>query len=174
MKYHNGFSLVELMVTLTVATILMSITLPNLSSLYEAQRANSSIRVIQQTLQYGRNAAISYGVRVTVCPVKDNQCDSDWRNGLTVFTDTGDKNQLDGNDAVLLQTASFNSKDIVSYNRSAVRFQPDGLASGTNGTLRYCPGSASSPYSKAVIVNQAGRVRFSKMKNINCSKWFTY
>lgn len=169
MKYYYGFTLVELMTTLVVATTLISIAVPNLSSLYEAQRANSSIRVIQQTLQFGRNAAISYGVSVTVCPVKDNQCDSNWGNGLTVFTDSGDRNQLDGNDAILLQTSPFNSKDIVSYNRSAVRFQPDGLASGTNGTLRYCPNSANSPNSKAVIVNQAGRVRFSNQKTIYCS-----
>jgi type IV fimbrial biogenesis protein FimT len=168
MKTQHGFTLIELMVTLSVATILMGITVPNLSSFYEAQRADSNIRIIQQTLQYGRNAAISYGVRVTVCPVKDNRCDSNWQNGLTVFTDAGNKNQLDGNDTILIQTTSFDPKDIVSYNRSAVRFQPDGLASGTNGTLRYCPNSKTSPYSKAVIVSQAGRVRFSKDTNINC------
>jgi type IV fimbrial biogenesis protein FimT len=169
MKQPYGFTLIELMVTLAIAIILISVAAPSLSSFYDAYRAKSSILVIQQALQYGRNAAISYGVRVTVCPVKLNRCDNDWQNGLTVFTDAGDKNQLDGSDTVILQTSPFNTKDIVSYNRAAIRFKPDGLASGTNGTLRYCPSSATSPYSKAIIVNQAGRVRFSTDESIHCS-----
>ncbi|QYJ88989.1 GspH/FimT family pseudopilin [Shewanella halotolerans] len=170
MKHHNGFTLIELMVTLTVATILLSVGLPSLTDLYQAYRADSAIRLIQQTLQFARNSAINYGVWVTVCPVKDNQCANDWHLGLSVFTDSGTSNQLDGTDKLLIQTGSFDSGDFVYYNRASARFQPDGLASGSNGTLRYCPGSANSPYSKAVIVNQAGRIRFSKEKNISCNQ----
>ncbi|MFV7782855.1 GspH/FimT family pseudopilin [Shewanella marisflavi] len=170
MKLKNGFTLIELMVTLSVATILLSIAVPNLSSLHQAYRADAAIRIIQQTLQFARNAAINYGVRVTVCPIKDNQCTNDWHLGLSVFTDSGTSNQLDGNDKLLMQTASFDRDDFVYYNRAAARFLPDGLASGTNGTLRYCPSSKTSPYSKAVVVNQAGRVRFSKEKNISCNQ----
>lgn len=165
----TGSTLIELMVTLVVATILIVIGVPSLHQLYEAQRAQSAIRVIQQTLQYARNAAINFGVRVTVCPITSDSCSKDWRLGLTVFTDSGDKNRIDDTDKILLQTSPFNPKDIVSYNRSAVRFHSDGLASGSNGTLRYCPSSATSPYSKAVIVNQAGRVRFSQSNKIECS-----
>lgn len=170
MDKHYGFNLIELMVTLIVATILIGIAAPSLSNLYDAQRANSSIREIQQTLQFGRNAAISYGLRVTICPLKDNQCDENWQNGLSVFTDSGVTNQLDANDKLLLSTRPFHPRDTVDYNRAAVRFQPDGLASGTNGTLTYCPTSANNPNSKAVIVNQAGRVRFSNKQQISCIK----
>lgn len=169
MTTSTGFTLVEVMVTLAISTILMGVAAPNLSNLYDDLRADSHIRTIQQTLQYGRNSAISYATRVTICPVEDDKCSNNWQLGLTVFTDSGDKNSIDGIDKILIQTAPFNTRDTVTYNRSAVRFQPDGLASGTNGTLKYCPSSASSPYSKAVIVNQAGRIRFSREKNITCS-----
>ncbi|MCG9695997.1 GspH/FimT family pseudopilin [Shewanella sp. Isolate11] len=166
---HNGLTLVELMVTITVATILIGIAAPSLSSLYDAQRAGANIRKIQQSLQFARNAAISYGVRVTVCPVADNQCNSDWQSGLVIFTDSGTTNILDGSDKVIYQTGEFHQQDTISYNRRAVHFYPDGLASGSNGTLKYCPGSPTSSSSKAVIVNQAGRVRFSTDNNISCS-----
>ena len=85
-----------------------------------------------------------------------------------MIIDRGKKNQLDASDSLLQQTSAFNQNDFVGYNRPAVRFQPDGLASGTNGTLTYCPSAIDSEYSKAVIVNQAGRARMSKKKNIKC------
>ncbi|GGB60180.1 GspH/FimT family protein [Shewanella inventionis] len=164
----KGFSLIEVIVTSLLIMLLSLIAIPSFSAVNEQIRAQSSIKVIQQTIQFGRNMAITYGTRVTVCPIVDNKCSADWSIGLSVFIDQGKKNQLDANDQILQQTSAFNENDYVSYNRAAVRFQPDGLASGTNGTLTYCPGTVDSEYSKAVIVNQAGRARMSKKKNIIC------
>ncbi|SQH75673.1 Prepilin-type N-terminal cleavage/methylation domain-containing protein [Shewanella benthica] len=169
MKINNGFTLVELMTILVISTSLISIAVPNFNSLYDHFRADSSIRVIQQTLQMARNTAISYGVRVTVCPITENECSEDWTIGITVFIDSGASNVIDGQDEILFKTARFYHNDFVTYNRSAIRFQADGLASGTNGTLKYCPSSTMSQYSKAVIINQSGRIRFSKADIIECT-----
>tara|TARA_R110002033_G_scaffold90223_2_gene140240 strand:+ start:5641 stop:6162 length:522 start_codon:yes stop_codon:yes gene_type:complete len=165
---ENGFSLIEVIITTLVASIMSLIAIPPLNDVIEQIRARSTIQVIQQTIQLGRNMAISYGARVTVCPLVENVCSEDWSLGLSVFIDQGEKNQLDANDQLLQQTSPFNENDYIRYNRPAIRFQPDGLASGTNGTLTYCPGKVDSEYAKAVIVNQAGRVRISKKKNITC------
>ncbi|WP_143562293.1 GspH/FimT family pseudopilin [Shewanella sp. UCD-KL12] len=169
MPPQKGFTLVELMTTLVITTTLISVAVPNFNSLYDHYRADSSIRTILQALQLARNSAISYGVRVTTCPVVDNRCSKDWTIGLTVFTDSGEPNTIDAEDVILLKTSPFYQHDFVTYNRSSVRFLPDGLASGTNGTLKYCPTSIKSESSKAVIINQSGRVRFSKAKVIECT-----
>ncbi|MGE6434217.1 GspH/FimT family pseudopilin [Shewanella baltica] len=167
--HQKGFSLIELIISLAVLTILLTGGVPSLTDVYTQYRADSSIRIIQQTLQFARNQAITLNRTVTACAVIDEKCVQNWQVGLTVFIDTNNNNQLDDIDKKLYITNAFDSKDIVKYNRTAIRFQPDGLASGTNGTLKYCPSSATSPYSRAVIVNQAGRVRLSKNSNINCS-----
>ena len=164
----KGFGLIEVIVVTLIVMLMSLIAIPSFSSLTEQIRARSNIQVIQQTIQLGRNMAISYGARVTVCPLVENVCSEDWSLGLSVFIDQGEKNQLDANDQLLQQTSPFNENDYIRYNRPAIRFQPDGLASGTNGTLTYCPGKVDSEYAKAVIVNQAGRVRISKKKNITC------
>lgn len=168
-SHRKGFSLIELMTSLSILTILLTGGIPSLTDFYTQYRADSSIRIIQQTLQFTRNQAITLNRTVTACAVIDEKCVQNWQVGLTVFIDTNKNSQLDDSDKILYMTNAFDSKDIVKYNRTAIRFQPDGLASGTNGTLKYCPSSATSPYSRAVIVNQAGRVRLSKSSNINCS-----
>ncbi|MGX9462386.1 GspH/FimT family pseudopilin [Shewanella sp. A14] len=164
----KGFNLIEVIVTTLLTVLLSLMAFPSFTAISEQTRARSNISVIQQTFQFARNMAISYGVRVTVCPIVENKCSSDWRIGLSVFIDRGSKNQLDNNDRILRQTAPFNENDYINYNRPAIRFRADGLASGTNGTLTYCPSTIDSKYSKAVIVNQAGRARMSKKKNIKC------
>lgn len=168
MKTQLGFTLVECISTLAISTILISVGVPQFNSLYEYFRSDTSIRRVQQSLQLARNYAINYSIRVTVCPIEEGRCSKDWRIGLTIFTDQGEKNQIDGDDRIIFKTNSFDSRDFITYNRSAIRFQPTGLASGTNGTLRYCPSKVDSEHSSALIVNQAGRVRFSKKKVITC------
>lgn len=167
-NYHNGVTLIELIVTLSISTTLLTIGAPSFIDLSDQIRADSNIRKIQQTLQLARNAAISYGYRVTACPLVDNRCTENWQKGITVFIDTGTVNILDANDRIINMTGEFDERDFLDYNRSSVKFQPDGLASGSNGTFKYCPRTYNSQYSRAVIINQAGRVRFSTAKNIDC------
>ncbi|MCL1144864.1 GspH/FimT family pseudopilin [Shewanella marinintestina] len=162
-----GFTVIELMVTMAVATILISSSIPSLKAFYSHARSNSNIRKIQQSVQLARNHAVAYGLRVTVCPLEAKKCTDNWQKNITVFTDSGDSNILDGNDQVIYSIGPFSDRDTISYNRAAIRFQPEGLASGTNGTLRYCPDLLDSEYSRAVIVNQSGRVRFSN-KSVDC------
>ncbi|MBB1428274.1 MULTISPECIES: GspH/FimT family pseudopilin [unclassified Shewanella] len=165
----KGFGLIEVIVTTLVVMLMSLIAIPSFKSVNEQVRVKSNIITIQQSLQFARNMAINYGRRVTVCNLEDNNCTKQWHKGFTVFLDGSQKNELSVDDIILLQVPSFNENDFVYYNRTSVRFQPDGLASGTNGTFRYCPNSIDSPYSKAVIINQSGRVRFSK-KKVTCKK----
>lgn len=164
----NGFTLIELLVTLTIAAILLAIASPSLSNFYARYRAESNIKLIQQTLMLARNHAITLGKKVTVCALVNNECDANWQSGLTAFIDINGNYQLDSNEHTIFVTNAFSQQDVVICNRIAFRFRPDGLASGTNGTLKYCPSDIHSPYSKSVIVNQAGRARVSTAKGISC------
>ncbi|MBO2627819.1 GspH/FimT family pseudopilin [Shewanella algae] len=164
-----GFSLLEVMVAMALLAVLASVGAPSLKSLYEGYRAQTGIKQVQQLLQFARNQAISYGVRVSVCALKDGRCEADaWQQGVTVFSDRNGNLALDDDDKLLFQSGAFDSQDILRYNRDAIRFLPDGLATGTNGTFKYCPGQANSPHSEALVINQAGRIRHSQDENINC------
>ncbi|MEZ9235365.1 MULTISPECIES: GspH/FimT family pseudopilin [Shewanella] len=167
-RYSNGFNLIELITTMSIFSLLSIIALPSFKNLQQQLRVDSNLRTIQQSMQFARNMAINYGTRVTVCPLSEGKCSRDWQNGYVIFTDSGKTNEFNSSDVILLEVNQFNQEDIVQYNRLAVRYQPDGLASGTNGTLTYCPESHNSPNSKALVINQAGKVRFSTKKTIIC------
>ncbi|MCW3173436.1 GspH/FimT family pseudopilin [Shewanella subflava] len=169
-RHNCGFNFVELMTTITITSLLSVIAFPSFNAIQQQWRVDSNISTIQHAMQFARNMAISYGTRVTVCPLEQGKCGNNWQGGFSIFSDNGVTNELDSKDKILKEINAFHANDIVQYNRKAVRFQPDGLASGTNGTLTYCPEKFNSPYSKAVIINQAGRVRFSTKKDIKCAE----
>ncbi|NKF51003.1 prepilin-type N-terminal cleavage/methylation domain-containing protein [Shewanella sp. WXL01] len=164
----QGFSLIELMTTLVIASSLTLTALPSFLALKQKIRSQTHVSKVQSFIQLGRNHALTYGKPVTICHLENNRCDNNWQLGMTAFFDSGTRNQLDGDDKIIKVFEAFPTQDIAYYNRKAIRFKIDGFASGTNGTFRYCPDTNTSPHSRAVIVNQAGRVRFSTAKKIEC------
>ncbi|WP_299492185.1 GspH/FimT family pseudopilin [uncultured Shewanella sp.] len=168
MNMRNGFTLIEIMTVLIVAITLIIVAVPSLTAIYHHLRADSSIRHIMQSLQLARNQAMNYKKTVTVCPLEENVCSSKWHQGVDVFFDSDESNKVDGDDQIIYTTGKFNDADFVTFNRTSIRFQNNGMASGTNGTLKYCPGDPKSSYSKAIIISQSGRVRFSNDTNITC------
>ncbi|WP_065187438.1 GspH/FimT family pseudopilin [Shewanella woodyi] len=173
---EKGFTLVELMVTLAVSMILLSIGVPSLTDMYQKYRVESEIRKVQQYLMFARSQAVSYGARVTVCPITGSSCGSDWKSGFSIFIDNGAAATIDSTngvtDPIIKQVDAFNSKDFFTYAGSSVSFTPDGLipTNSTVGTFSYCPGSTTSKNSRGIEVSSSGKVRFSD-SIINCTSY---
>jgi len=170
----KGFTLVELMVTIAIAAVLLSVGIPSLTSLYEGYRAESEIRKVQQYLMLARNQAVSYGTRVTLCPLSGSSCGSDWNSGFSIFIDNGVIGTIDASsgvtDQIIKQVDAINSSDFLSFAASSISFTSDGLiATGSSsGTFGYCPGSKTSEESKGVDVSPSGKARFT-VGSVTCS-----
>jgi prepilin-type N-terminal cleavage/methylation domain-containing protein len=172
-KIQSGFTLIELMVTIAVAAILLAIGVPSLTSLYEGIRARSVISTIESSFVFGRSQAVSYGSRVSICPMTTTSCGSDWTKGFSVFIDNGTLGSMDTTngiaDVVLRKVDAFNSNDIIKSDLSRLSFNPDGLmANGNSGTFRYCPGAADSSSSEAISINSSGRMS-TITSTVNCN-----
>ncbi len=167
----SGFTLIELLVTLVIAMILISVGAPSMKSLYEAYRSDSEIRKINQSLQFARSYAISYGSNVTMCPIDSDSenCGEDWTRGFKILIDNGTQDTIDGNDEVLTVVGAFNSNDFISFSHSAINFTADGLTSSA-GLFIYCPGSKSSTESMGLQINASGTARLiSTETSLNCN-----
>ncbi|TCN81541.1 GspH/FimT family pseudopilin [Shewanella fodinae] len=157
---YRGFTLVELMVTVAVAAILLSVGVPSLKSLYDGYRVRSEISRIEQLLAFARNQAVSYGMTVSVCAyASDGVCGSNWRNGILVYAV-----DPDGNNKTLKVVDGFNSGD--SVKGTDVSFRADGLSSGA-ATFVYCTDS-SSVNSRSVTVSTSGMIKYGA-DGLSCS-----
>ncbi|ABX48342.1 type IV pilus biogenesis protein, putative [Shewanella baltica OS625] len=150
----KGFTLVELMVTIAVAAILLTIGVPSLTSLYEGTRSTNEIRKISDVFAFARNQAVNYGATVTVCPYAASPCGTDWNKGFSVYIENG------GAKNVLKVIDSFNEHDVISLSGPTdkkVDFTPDGLVS-VETSIIYCS-NGKSDGSKSLKISTSGLIR---------------
>lgn len=79
---QKGFTLIELMVTLVVLVIALTIGVPSFVTWIKNNRIDTATRTLAGALQLARNEAVS---RQTVITVDSG---GDWSNGLRIYTDT--------------------------------------------------------------------------------------
>ncbi|MFT6987854.1 MAG: type IV fimbrial biogenesis protein FimT [Psychromonas sp.] len=157
----KGFTLIELMVSISVTSILAVIAVPNFSNFIVKIRVNNEISQLHRMLLITRNTAINSGHKVIICPLDNNsQCTTQWQNKLSVFVDVNNNKLFDVNEKVIKVRPKITSGDALIYGkkRNKITFKPTGQLSGlANGTFRYCPQSHKK-YSRGIVVARSGRV----------------
>ncbi|QIZ78764.1 GspH/FimT family pseudopilin [Ferrimonas lipolytica] len=156
MKHQDGLTLLELLITLTIAGIMLSVGVPSFTQLLQYHRVETSIDSLYKDLTYARQLAAAYQNSVTVCPLdNNNNCHNDWSNGYTIFVDAGTANQFNSASDELLQTrAEFNEDDYLDA-ATQYRFSSDGFVSN-NTTIRYCATAKDGNHKKELTISVTG------------------
>jgi type IV fimbrial biogenesis protein FimT len=167
MKRLNGFTLIELIVTMVIAAIVLSIAVPSYQASVQNNRRTTAINELATALQLARSTAISRRVSVTVCRSTDGaNClngagSGDWTRGWMVFTDPNNNNSLDAGETVLRVHGALPGGATLIGNNNVVNqisFQATGLARGSNGTITHCDARGSGDAS-ALVISVGGQVR---------------
>ncbi len=127
---QQGFTLLEMMVTITIAGILLAIAVPALGTFIRGSRVSGSARDFVVDFSQARNEAILRATTVSVCTSSDlATCDgSGWNSGRLVFVDGGTVGTVDPGDQILSVTRPLNS---------ALTTTASGVAAGN--VLTYSP-----------------------------------
>lgn len=160
----RGYTLVETMITLAIAGVLISVSLPDLASYRQSAHADALMQRIQSLISLARTEAAMQGLNVTFCPtVAGDECGKDWAQGLLLFTDRNKDRVINEDDTVLrvsLDEAPQGSLRWRAFgNRRYIQVQATGFLRHQNGNFTYCDHSGNPKHSRQLVVNAAGRVR---------------
>ena len=156
----GGYTLLELLVTVSISGIFASIAIPSLSEL----RAQTSHKALKDEtlifLKSSRGDAANLNTNVKICTLSEQKCDG-LSTPWVAFTDQNNNNRLDSNETVLRQH-SLNVNSVQwRKNRKSIRFMANGQARGYNGTLNICT-KANKLFQ--IVVANTGRLRFGETK----------
>lgn len=162
----KGFTLTELMTTISIAAILLTVGIPTFARINDTSLMRQQIQSAQMIVATARSQAIIQRAFVTVCALNDNnECHRDWQNTITAFQDANNNQLLESEDRILYSVAPVdNSKIVRQFNRDFIRFRPSGDAFATNGTMKICLNS-DQPIVKTLILSGTGRIRRGQDSN---------
>ena len=166
MKYFSGhiqpfmgFTLPELLVTMAVASILLSFAGPSMQSLVADRRVAAITSEMYGTLALARSEAIKRQTMVSVCSsVNGTGCDelnSGWHHGWLVFSDQNRDGVFNNDDQLIRAIPEQPSIVTISWNRGfSLSFNSRGQTS-TAGSFEVCERSET----RAIVISMTGRAR---------------
>ncbi|MGJ7556564.1 GspH/FimT family pseudopilin [Variovorax sp. RB3P1] len=166
----RGFTLIELMVTITVAAVLLVIGVPSFVAFQRSSELTSAANSFVAALGAARGEAMKRGLQAVVVPREDNN----WATGWIVFVDTDNNQQFNGADILIVQQGTLPSyfsatgQGTAALSPAYVMFNPSGYTqtSGSvfqSATLKIerndISGTAKTQQTRIVVISKTGRAR---------------
>ena len=161
----GGYSLYELIITVGIAAIMMSLGVPSFGKMLADHRLRVEVDAIFHAVHLARKESVMRRREVTLCPSRDGRnCmpGPDWSAGWIMFVNR-DRDTPAARDPgePLLQQFSVSLHNQVTANRRSFSFRTTVLRA-TNGTFIFCD-RARRAEPRALIVSYTGRPRVSRI-----------
>ena len=160
---HSGFTLIEMMITISVAAIILSLAVPSFNFLVLNNRLTTDINRLVTSLNLARSEAVKRGVRVSVAAIDSSDAANEWgKGGWRVWIDTNGNGGVDAGEVVLsVEQALSGSMVLNSVNDvSSFVYQPDGSI-GALDTLTLCDNTRTGETGREITVNVTGRINLN-------------
>lgn len=150
-KYHQAFSLIELLLALTLIALLASLALPSFAGLIERNHMQSLRDQLQAQLNQARASSVLHNRDVEACGSSDGQhCDDQWRQGwLLHFPDSQQ----------IISQQRLTTQDHIMWAGASrrIRFHSNGTSPLGNGRLYIC--DQYQAVALQIVISRQGRLR---------------
>jgi len=169
-KCQSGFSLMELLTTIGVGALLISVGLPGLTEFTKNANIVTSSNTFLADMHYARDLAVTRNRRVVICPSDTGQnCNvNDWASGWIVYVDDNNNSVFDNGETIerVGEALSGLSVQPVRFGNT-LTFRPSGRAMGATvrdnvGAFLLCD-DRGADHARAVVVDVSGRPRVSHL-----------
>lgn len=164
MKTNNGFTLVELLTTVTIIGVTLAIAVPTFNSTITTNRLITTVNTFVAQLAFARSESVKRGLRVNVCPrnTAGTACSTEWANGSLSFVDVNSNNSLDTGDTILRVTNGISGGNTFTATTSGtitavsvVGYVPSGESTGS---VDFTVCSPSTHESRIITLSNVGHL----------------
>jgi type IV fimbrial biogenesis protein FimT len=165
---NSGFTLIELIVTLSIAAIVLSVGVPSFRGVIMDNRLVSQANQFVTSVKMARSAAVRYQRPATVCSsanfdaaVPTCSANTDWSDGWIVWVDKNRDALTDANEIISVFGPINNASTLSSGTASSFTYDARGFATTGGGDLTLCD-SRTSEMGRLIRVNSVGRTNVSR------------
>ncbi len=188
MKNQNGFTLIELMITISIVAIVLTVAIPSFNKTVANNRLTTHLNDFIASANYARSEAVKRGARITMCPSANaSTCTAGWQNGWLIFIDANTDGQRNGDpiDTILRvhselegTNISFQGLTSASGTNNYISFNSQGLTKKAgggilSGELRLCD-SQGNDKALGINVTGGGQVRAVEVGTLQVLKTCSY
>lgn len=158
---NNGYSLFELIMTLALVALIVTMGLPSLGNIVANHRLRVEVDTLFHAIHRARQESIGRRRVVSLCPSSDGETcetDMDWSVGWMTFVNIDrDWPAVRDKDEPVLRWNPVDPGNRILANRRSFSLRSTDLRA-TNGTLVFCDRSGRAK-SRALVVSYTGRPR---------------
>ncbi len=172
----SGFTLIELIIAMTIVGILTALAFPSFREFIQNQRLSTQTNELVSDLAFARSEAVKRKGPVTVCvSTSGTGCTAgDWEAGRIVFSDANGDGTVDAGDGDTVLRAREKLDSSITLRSLGVATTP--LSFGATGaiiaggpvTFALCDGRGASK-GRAVLTNPIGQARVDQNAPANCT-----
>lgn len=161
-KAQRGFTLIELMLTITVLAVLLGLAVPSFVETVRNNRLIAQNNEFIGALNLARSEALKRSGSVSLCASADQATCSgvlDWTTGYIVFDDANANGTADGTDTVLQAWAAAPPEfTLNAANRSFIRFGATGTSASGAETFNLIRTGCVGLKARRIDIGMVGRV----------------
>lgn len=181
-RRQHGFTMIELMVTVAVLAIVLTVAVPSFANLVNGNRLNAQANLLLAAIEYAKTEAVKANATITFCHSADGtSCSAapagGW-NGWLIGTAAAPSGIVAGS---VLRAGTLESpqlvilaSDTLTDSDDEIRVTPQGLLRTANrlpmvATLRVChPTSSINPNSRNLRIRSGGQLSVISEQNAGC------
>jgi type IV fimbrial biogenesis protein FimT len=161
-KTIPGFTLIEMLVTVAIAAVAMTIVYPSYSRFIIDAKEKSATNALMGAVRKARTEALSRNTPVSICRSQNltdcNPGGGTWADGWLIFTDSAGIGTIDGTDTVLHRHEALDSEVVITADNTIaefIRFSSSGRPVATGSVSL-----AADTTNHTLTVTRSGRIAY--------------
>jgi len=165
----DGLTLIELLITLSIAAILLTTAAPSFTDIIKNNRMTTQLNELVAGLNVARSEAIKRANFVTVCMSSDyTNCNGNWSDGWIVFPDFNNDGVVSAGETVFRVYVASSTAAVLSATVNLddrITFDSEGRSVAYDGQFLLCDDRGDANR-KGLVTSNTGQVRTAQSSDL--------